>query len=103
MVGSFTTDPSLEDYAVLWISPRTCEFYLFDLTSATTAEGRYAPSPATGQFSCGDISGVYPTTGIRTAAPNTFSPLIDPQRGTSDTSLVDALSEQLHQLVEEVR
>ena len=91
------------EYGMLWQSASLCEFYVFDLTSTTTASGLYAPSPIIGG-SCGDIIDIYPTTGVRTRAPSqqasqTLTYL--PSQQQDALYLLHALSDKLNVLSQE--
>jgi len=95
-------DPTYDlEYSVLWETASSCEFYLFTLTTSTTAEGEYLPTALRGG-ECGSIGSRYPTRGVRTAAPRALSKLNTPLDGSATLS-VDALAEQLDRLIEEMR
>ena len=87
------------EYAVLWLTASRCQLYIFNLTSATAANGYYAPASRVGE-SCGEITDLYPTTGTRTHA---FLSLVVPGIGLQEQGaftpdllpLLDDLSEAL--------
>ena len=102
VVGRITVISDEYEYAVLWHTSSLCKFYVFNLTTTTTARGVYAPSPG-GKGWCGSITDIHPTTGVRTRAADQRSLSFSRQSDTSPTSLLSDLSQQLDRLRGAVR